>query len=318
MKFGAKPLLNYKMGDALGVAIAATGIYRDWTMLTGHDIPDLVRGWVAESYALGHNFIVPHKEWGFVQLPGQPPKSTAYPAKPEIIGPLYRFVRENPELFDDYEAYAQVGLLYDYKANRVRGGAAQMPQTPEKQAPAIHEICLHLANTNIPFGMVVAGSEPFDHEITRRDLERYELLVVNDPLMVEGKQRALLDDWSALGKVVKWSGIASVQDRIENLVTSEPGAGRIWVLPRIVPGNAGAPLVCHVLNRVFDAKAEKITPQQQVKVSLHKTVFGDRKREKCTLLMERQAARELAVSTRSNMVEVTIPDLELWGVLRFT
>jgi hypothetical protein len=69
---------------------------------------------------------------------------------------------------------------------------------------------------------------------------------------------------------------------------------------------------------VFDAKAERMMPQQQVKISLHKSVFGNRKREKCTLFMERQPARELAVSTLGDTVEVTIPALELWGVLRFT
>lgn len=317
MKFGAKPLLNYKMGDALGIAIAATGIYKDWVMLTGHDIPDLVRGWVAEAYAMGHNFIVPHKEWGFVQPPGKGPQSTAYPAKPELIGPLYGFVRQNPELFDGYCAVARVGLLYDYKANRVRGSGQQMPQTPEQQSPPIHQICLELANANIPFGIVVSGSEPLDWEMTTLDLERYEFLVLNEPTMLEGKQKEILDNWSAKGRVVKWNGINSVLSRAQKLVAADPSDGKIWVLPRVRPGDRKAPLVCHVLNRVFDAKAERMDPQRNVKVSLHRAIFENRKREKCTIYVERQRARDLPVSINGDMVEVTLPELELWGVLRF-
>jgi len=42
------------------------------------------------------------------------------------------------------------------------------------------------------------------------------------------------------------------------------------------------------------------------------------KHEKCTLYMEKHQPRELAVQTRGDMVEVTLPELELWGVLKFT
>ena len=317
MKFGGKPLLNYKMGDALGVAIAATGIYKDWVMLTNHDIPDLVRGWIAESYALGGNFIVPHKEWGFVQPPGKEPQSTAYPAKPEIIAPLYQFVRDDPELFDDYQAVTQVGLLYDYRATRLAGAGAQMPQTPEKQPVTLHEICLALANANIPFGMAVAGSEPLDHEMRLEDLAKYEFLIVQNPLMVRGKQRELLDVWTSQGKVIGWTDVESVRSRVRPLVAVEP-ARDIWALPRVNPDRLSFPLVCHVLNRSFDAKTEKMVVQKNIRVRLNKELFDGRKHDRCTLFMEKVPPASLPVQFKGDWVDVTLPELELWGILRFS
>lgn len=316
-KFGAKPMLNYKMGDALGVAIAATGIYQDWVMLTNHDIPDLVRGWIAESYALGGNFIVPHKEWGFVQPPGQEPHSTAYPDNPKNFEPLYKFVRDNAVLFDDYEAVTQIALLYDYKANRLQGGGTPMPQTPAAKPAEVHEICLELANANIPFGMVVSGSEPFDHELTANHLKPYELVVVNEPMMVTGRQKTLLDSWAKDGKVFKWQqGMGALRSRLATLVKAAPGD--IWALPRVVPGRTDKPLVCHVLNRSFDANADKLVVRQNVTVGLNKKIFGGRGHQKCELLVERKSPVDLPVREKGEFVEVTIPQLELWGVLKFT
>ena len=318
MRFGAKPMLNYKMGDAMGLAVAATGIYQDWVMLWKHDIPDLVRGWVAESYALGGNFIVPHKEWGFIQPPGKDTQSIAYPGKPELIGPLYKFVRDYPELFDDYEAVTDVGLLYDYGAMRTRGAAREMPQTPEKRPAQVHEICLALADANIQFGMLVAGSEPLDHELTTQDLGKYGVVITNGPVMAQGRQKEILEEGRREGKVINWAGIESVQGLLKKRVATEPEGGKVWALARVVPEDLSSPLVCHVLNREFDAKAEKMTPQKNVTVSLHRKIFDGRKHEKCTLYMEKQQPRELAVQTRGDMVEVTLPELELWGVLKFT
>jgi hypothetical protein len=316
-KFGGKPMLNYKMGDALDVAIAATGIYQDWVMLTNHDIPDLVRGWVAESYAMGGNFIVPHKEWGFIQPPGKEPISTAYPAKVELIGSLYQFVRDNAQLFDAYEAVTQVALLYDYRASRGMFRGQEMPQTPGARPTELHEICLDLANANVPFGMVVSGSEPFDHELTPDDLKKFEYVIVNEPVMVEGRQKALLDSWEQNHKVIRWRGLESVRSKFRTLVKVEP-EGNIWALPRVIPGRRDTPLICHVLNRAFDGAADRISPQKEVTVSLHKEVFGGRGSEKCMLYVERRRPAELPVRAKGEMIEVTIPELELWDVLKFT
>lgn len=316
-RFGPKPMLNYKMGDALGVAVAATGIYQDWAMLTYHDIPDLVRGWIAESYACGGNFIVPHKEWGFVQPPGEPPRSTAYPDNPKNFAPLYKFVRDHADLLDDYEAITQVALLYDYKASRLQGGGTPMPQTPGTKPVELHEICLELANANIPFGMVVAGGEPFDHQLTPSDLEEYELVIVNEPVAVVGKQKTLLDSWAKNGKVFRWQqGLPALRSRLETLIKVEPGD--VWALPRAIPGRADTPLVCHVLNRAYDARAERLVLRENVRMGIHKKIFGGRGHQKCEFLVEQKSPVELSVRETGEFVEVTIPRLELWGILKFT
>ncbi len=316
-KFGAKPMLNYKMGESLGIAVAATGIYQDWVMLLEHDIPDLVRGWVAESYAMGGNFIVPHKEWGFIQPPGQPTQRIAYPAKVELIGPLYEFVRKYPELFDDYEAVNQVGLLYDYRATRSPGSGHVMPQVPTLKPVPLHQVCLELANAQIQFGMAVAGSEPFDHELTLKELERYPQLIVNEPLRTEGRQRALLEEWERKGKLIRWSGIDNTLARIKPLISTGAAGGRVWVFPRALANDAKAGLICHVLNRDFDPVAEKMAVKKDVTIRLDAKLCAGRKQAKCRMYIPGMAPREIPVSRNAGGVEVVVPELELWAVLRF-
>jgi len=46
-------------------------------------------------------------------------------------------------------------------------------------------------------------------------------------------------------------------------------------------------------------------------------LFGGRKHGTCTLHIERQPPRELAVESLGRMIEVTLPELKLWGVLEF-
>ena len=303
-RFGAKPMLSYKMGEALGIAIAATGIYKDWVRLLIHDLPDLVRGWVAESYAMGGNFIVPHKEWGLVDFGGGDSVNIQYPGKVELIGPLYKFVRDNQALFDDYRPVLQVGLLYDYQ--RMRNG----------EPTAIQNICEELGNANVQFGLVVSGGGPYRHEFSQQDLEQYESVIVDEPVMVEGRQRELLDAWDRKGKLIRWDGVESVRGKVKRLVEAEP-AGAIWVLPRIVPGRRDKPLVCHVLNRAFDAEAEKLVRHRTVRVRLNKEVFDGRPYRNCTLYMERMWPQDLPVKMDGEVVEVFVPYLELWGVLQF-
>ena len=100
----------------------------------------------------------------------------------------------------------QVGLLYDYRGTRQPGRGNDMPQAPALKPTPIHEVCLELARAQLHRDEV-AGSEPFDFELRAADLERYPVMVVNEPLMVEGAQRGLLDEWEQKGRVVRWRGI---------------------------------------------------------------------------------------------------------------
>ena len=260
------------MGDALGVAFAATGTYKDWVILTNHDYSRsgarldrrvLCTGWKLHRSA---------QRMGIRWPPGKEPQSTAYPAKPGIIAPLYQFLGtiQNCSMTTK-QLPRSFCLLYDYRATRLAGAGAQMPQS-EKQQAALHEICLALANANIPFGMVIAGSEPLDHEMRLEDLAKYESLIVQNPAMVRGKQRELLDAWTSQGKVVEWTDVESVRSRIRPLVAVEP-ARDIWVLPRVIPDRPSSPLVCHVLNRSFDAKTETMAVQKNIRVKLNKELF---------------------------------------------
>jgi hypothetical protein len=165
--------------------------------------------------------------------------------------------------------------------------------------------------------MAVSGSEPFDRQLTANDLKDYELLIVNEPVMVVGRQKTLLDSWAQNGKVFKWQeGLPALRSRLGTLVKAEPGD--IWALPRVIPGRTDTPLACHVLNRAFDPSAERLVLRENVSVGLHKKIFGGRGHQKCELHVAQKSPVELPVREKAEFVEVTIPQLELWSILKFT
>ena len=89
----------------------------------------------------------------------------------------------------------------------------------------------------------------------------------------------------------------------------------MWLLPRVNPGDAKAPLVCHVLNRDFDAAAERLVPQSDVKVRLSNNLLKGR--GGCQWFAPSQEPQTLPVRRVGKDVEVTLPLLDAWAVLRF-
>ncbi len=87
----------YRMAEAIGKPIAATGMGWDWAYVKEHDLEALVRIWIALSYACGQRLMAPHRMWCFT-----PEKGTHwYQGPTDAYAPLYRFVRAHPELFRD-------------------------------------------------------------------------------------------------------------------------------------------------------------------------------------------------------------------------
>ena len=68
--FTDQPLVAYRLAEAVRRPYAATASGGDWAFVKEHQVPGLVRGWVALSYAAGQCFMAPHRQWCYTPEKG--------------------------------------------------------------------------------------------------------------------------------------------------------------------------------------------------------------------------------------------------------
>ncbi|MGB9879347.1 MAG: hypothetical protein ACPLRM_01170, partial [Anaerolineae bacterium] len=93
------PIYVYKLADGLDRPVTSTASGGDWADVAANNLTTLVRTWIALSYAFGHNFMAPHRQWCYTQEKG----THWYSGPTEEYAPIYQFVRANAELLDNFE-----------------------------------------------------------------------------------------------------------------------------------------------------------------------------------------------------------------------
>jgi hypothetical protein len=132
----------FAMARDLGKPMACCASGHDNAFVKTNQAEDLMRFWIALTYAHGQRFMVPHptKQWCFTNELG----THWYAAPVEAYAPLYRFIRANAEWFDGFEAE-------DIKAgtgNREQGTGKESQNiiiTARRKAPG-GPLVLHLVN----------------------------------------------------------------------------------------------------------------------------------------------------------------------------
>jgi len=99
-------IMAYRQADTVGKPLAATGGGDDWAHVKEHGTVNLVKVWIALSYACGQRLMVPHpkRQWCHTREKG----THWYAAPVEEFAPLYRFVRKHKALFNGFRT---VGAL---------------------------------------------------------------------------------------------------------------------------------------------------------------------------------------------------------------
>lgn len=100
---------NFEQGQALGKPVLVTASGGDFAYVKVNKTEDLVRFWIAVTYAHGQWFMAPHpkKQWCFTKELG----THWYEAPAEAYAPVYQFIRKNAEWFDGFEAVKDSGAL---------------------------------------------------------------------------------------------------------------------------------------------------------------------------------------------------------------
>jgi len=317
-KYGPPPegykqvTFTYELARALEKPISwSNGNPTAWTYLKQNKAFNMVKGWIALSYAFGHNFGIPHYGWAFprtkVERWDRHPKNSEsctphFLLPTEDYIPFYQFVTRNAELFDDYEAVEQVGVLYSHAAIR-------------KRKNEVHNVCWSLLKTNIPYGLALAGDDWLANRLTEKDLSKFEFVVVPEPIMLEGEQQRVLDEWTAKGRAVPWKDVDDVLTRIEPFVSLK-SKSNILIRPRKNPSNSTVPVVIHLLNLDYDLAKDAMNRQTDITICLAHKLMDDRDVRSITLLSPESESIQVPFENKPDGVYVSIPEVDIWGMLK--
>jgi len=290
------PIYVYKLADGLDRPVTSTASGQDWAYVMEHNLPCLVRTWVALSYAYGHTLMAPHRQWCYNKEKG----THWYTGPVEEYAHVYRFVRQNARLFDRYEAIQPVAVVYDNAARR-------------RNKADVEPICVALAEENVPFAVVVAGDDWLDYRLDRERLARFKAVVVPKDMAMDQGQRQAIQEVEAAGRLVVWPDAKRLAKLVPEPVLVE-GSEHVGVVPRAVPGD-DAPVVVHLLNRQYDGEKDAMVSQNGFTLRLRKDLFGGRSFTKATLHSPNAAPTSLPLTSDQQDVVIKIPELKLWAIL---
>ncbi len=330
---GNLAVLPFKIAEALGKPIASTFSGESCAHVAKGRRFNTLKQWIAAGYAMGGNPTVPFRMWTHTDEDGL----HWLDLPEEEIVPLYRFVRHYPELFDGYRSIDQVKVLYSNAAARKRledltspegrgnGGSISRSRgedgEPVTQSPnlttTVHRACWSLLARHVPFGMVLAGDDWFRHQLDAGELAAADVVVVPAPAELDETQAATLAA-NAAGKLLSWTDDRDTEAVIRQItpLTTVESKSPVWVLPREHAADPESPIVIHLVNAAIDHENDVSTVQRNVVLRLSRRLIGFREKVDVEWLSPESAPRKLLCEWGPESFQVTVPELNCWGVVR--
>jgi hypothetical protein len=287
LRFSDQPLFAYRLAEAVQRPYAATASGGDWAFVKEHEVPCLVRGWIALSYAAGQCFMAPHRQWCYT-----PEKGTHwYQGPAEKFAPLYRFVRANAGCFDGYQTYADVAVVLPHRSFL-------------KNSDRWFDLCNQLAAANVSYRLLLAGDRMVEHPLTVEALHACPVLLIPERGEFLPADRLLIEQHTKEHDV-----FASTEELLAEIqpVVQTKAAGVVRALPRVADGSA----IVHLLNYAYDGGRDEIRPLVGVRVQLDLRALGVSQAVTCELRTPDAKPLSLPV----NEGTVVVPTLDLWGLL---
>ena len=150
-----EPLFVYRLVEAFNKRQTATASGWDWAWIAANEKPGLVRAWVAQAYAFGSVFMVPHNQWCYTPEMG----THWWRGKPDDFAYLYRFVREHRDLFDGYLSLTNTLLEID-----------------EARFEAAKRLALAMLEASVPFAVLYRTSDRRTHIASNVRASGYRVL----------------------------------------------------------------------------------------------------------------------------------------------
>ncbi len=287
----------YKFSDATNKWFVPMPEPRSWSAIRIKNMTGLLKLWISFSYANGANFNYPTKGWCF-----GPTSRWYYPPKDEFE-PVYNFIRNNRSLFDNYKAVEQIGVLYSHSSS----------------LRPLKYVCGQLVNMSIPFGMPVAGDNWLINRLNEKDIDRYDALLIPEPLNISNDQKEIVEKWKQNKKVIEvkeGDDIAKIlENRVDPLISLESN-NKIWLFPRYNTEDNKAPLVCHLVNYDYDGEKNKNNPQQNIQFQINKKLLNGLRVKDISFYSMDQSPLKISFTENGEYINVTIPEVDLWGILK--
>ncbi|MBF0196852.1 MAG: beta-galactosidase [Planctomycetes bacterium] len=291
--------LAYKLADALGKSLAAFGDGPDYHFIESNRAEPLIKSWIAMAYALGHQHLIPYGQW--VITPNGEQKNKVFNGDVKVFGPLYKFIHENSNLFDGYESYAQVGLLYSSMG--IRRGHRD-----------IYDACEELLDANIPFELIVAGDDWITETLNLSDIRKNDVLLVAGPHELYDEQKDVIESAFDHNIAVEYKGAKTVEKQIKP-VCALANAKEIWLLPRIKTKNTSSSLAIHLYNKSLNLENYEAIVKKDVQVSIRKDTFKIGNANKVLFHSPGQPSINVKVIDAGDYLTFEVPELQLWGIL---
>ena len=302
------PLLVYKLADCIGQPVASTAMGHDWYEMKTDQHPVLVSSWLAMGYALGHHPMMPCKAWVMDPVKG----SDTYRPVSDEYACMARFIKGIAHLLEGYEPVSVVSVVVGCDAI-------------EKDALKLRELVKRLADEQVPFSMAIEGSDLLERQVSAGDLGGVSAVLLAGPTWLSEEAIARAEGLAGERPCLPYHG-GGLPGVVPRPVRVE-GAEGVWALPRQVPGDAEAPLVLHLLNRDYDEAPRAMVAKGPFTVDIDEALLDGRQVAGATmyepvLLPELPADDALLVANRDLEVQrvdgalrLTVPSLDLWGVV---
>ena len=269
----AKIPLLYRLTDAAGRFNYITeGPEGDW------ENTDLGRLRLCQAYAYGAVWVVPHKQG--IRRDGKWLR-----VSPKVKD-LYDFIHGHRHLFDGYDAWTSVGLIYSHLGHRrwVR---------PSEEATAT------LVRNNVPFRICVAGSDWWDPGLNLSGLDA--LVKTSDFRYLTASQKTTLN---ASGQpMVDIGSLDRLWNHIDRPIQVSVGNAKI----NVVPHRKQERRLLHLVNM------EPGTMHKDFKITLSKRFAGAI--DAGTLYSPGRKAVTVPCLDRDGCTEISVPYLKEWGII---
>ena len=290
--------LSFMLGTALGKPVFATGTGVCWVYAQRDKSVTRVQRWIAGAYSFGHYFMYSNSQWGFTEETG----TISYQVPLSIYEPLCSFITENTDLFDGYEAVAQVGLLYDNSA--CNDGDWW-----------VREVNRDLHYANIPTALVLKEDKQLRFSTPPEQLEEYDLLLVPEGSLTEEPINELFKTAREEGKLMEWTGVDELVTRIDPQVKLT-GGEKIWTLPRQKISEEGPELVIHLLNQDYDAASDRMKRKTDIDLFVSRRLSGGDPASSAWIYSPGSQAVELEVEQAEGGTTIKVPELDLWAIVK--
>ncbi len=270
----------YKVVEALDRRQTATASGQDWAWIKANEKPGLVRLWIAQAYAFGSVFMVPHNQWCYTKELG----THWWHGKQEDFAFLYQFIRDNRSLFDGYRSLAPVALVYSTSGyGKIRKAAFQ------------------LTKANVPFAFIVLGNDELPLELSAERAAPFDYFILGNE---RAESRTIEKVKNSDARISVWNDSDGLPPGLTNQIQIE-GAESIRVSLRNKPDDPNAPVVCHILNQNYNADRDRLTPCT-VTITLSKRLL-----KKANLSRLARTARIFAPGNKVSETAVRESDTEL-------